>query len=559
MKRKRITYILCPLIFLALCAAVIWFLQMFTVSDETMTYIGWESAVRVEEDGTEQPIEIPELTNTPEAEDKFRFTGALPGGLTDGYLLFETADMELTLYLDGEEVYSSSVALSESNSGIAQAQLPLPADSSGSLTAECTIRSGSGALFPPHIRFLPSGMEDRANMAYANLYGIPAGISALAFLLAAGLFLLTIIWGHAEFSLIPLAISMAGMLVYRISHSYGYYFLPAAVTNVLSQQWIGLLTLAALLVYLLMNRKREFWKYLGAAAACSAGTLAVCWAVSSAHNGRLASYLISAFTDLFHYGIYDGLLYWTTLWLAVVCALISAYRLMRSFVLRQAETKALLVKNRLILDDYRIIEQKMRDSAEQRHEWKHQLTALEALYLNQDYEGIGAFLENMKKQEGGIAQTRFTENITVNLILQDYSARAARIGAAFDAQAFLPKDLAVPEEDLCILLMNMLDNALEASARVESPGKRFVRFRTRIKNGYMTVKCENAFEGELKKAPDGQLATTKSDPQAHGFGISQMRTVAEKYHSLLDISCPGEHIFSVQTALKLPVQAARTL
>ena len=109
-----------------------------------------------------------------------------------------------------------------------------------------------------------------------------------------------------------------------------------------------------MIVYLLMNRKREFWKYLGAAAACSAGTLAVCWAVSSAHNGRLASYLISAFTDLFRYGIYDGLLYWTTLWLAVVCALISAYRLMRSFVLRQAETKALLVKNRLILDDYHV-------------------------------------------------------------------------------------------------------------------------------------------------------------------------------------------------------------
>ena len=109
------------------------------------------------------------------------------------------------------------------------------------------------------------------------------------------------------------------------------------------------------------------------------------------------------------------------------------------------------------------------------------------------------------------------------------------------------------------MLMNMLDNALEASAWVESPEKRFVRFRTRIKNGYMTVKCENAFERELKKAPDGQLATTKSDPQAHGFGISQMRTVAEKYHSLLDISCPNKHIFRVQTALKLPSQADRPL
>ena len=50
----------------------------------------------------------------------------------------------------------------------------------------------------------------------------------------------------------------------------------------------------------------------------------------------------------------------------------------------------------------------------------------------------------------------------------------------------------------------------------------------------------------------GELHTTKPDNMAHGFGLPQMSAVAEKYHSLLDISYTEEHVFIVQTVLKLP-------
>ena len=98
----------------------------------------------------------------------------------------------------------------------------------------------------------------------------------------------------------------------------------------------------------------------------------------------------------------------------------------------------------------------------------------------------------------------------------------------------------------------MLDNALEACGGVKKTEDRFIRFHAEVKNGFLAVKCENRYDGSLKEDRHGRLQTTKPDAEAHGFGLSQMSAIAGKYHSLLDISHSEDHIFVVQTALKLP-------
>lgn len=395
-------------------------------------------------------------------------------------------------------------------------------------------------------------MNEAQSISYANLYGIPAGISALALLLVAGLFLLSILRKKVEWSLIPLFFALVGLTAYRLIQSCGFYFLPEAVVQFFGWHGFAWLAPLALAVYLLMNRRRDFRKLLGLAAAWSAGALLVGYLISLAGGWYLSSYINAAVPALFRSGVYDGLLYWFTLWLAVVCALISAYWLIRSLARQRAQTQALELKNRLILDSYRAIEQKMRDSAAFRHELRHQVTALDVLYQQKDFDGLGNLLNNLKQQETSLAQTQFTENFTVNAILQDAASRATQADTAFTAQVHIPEKLTISENDLCTLLMNMLDNALEACERVEKPAERFIRFKADVKTGFLAVKCENRYAGSLKEDGHGKLQTTKPDAQTHGFGLPQMSVVAEKYHSLLDISYTEDHVFIVQTALMLP-------
>ena len=177
---------------------------------------------------------------------------------------------------------------------------------------------------------------------------------------------------------------------------------------------------------------------------------------------------------------------------------------------------------------------------------------MDILYQQKDYQGLGTLLSEIKKQDASIVQTQFTDNFTINAILQDASLRAAQMGTTFDAQVHVSPELTIPENDLCMLLMNMLDNALEACAQMKKTEGRFIHFKAEMKNGFLAVKCENAYAGEIKEDSHGHLITTKANPEAHGFGMLQMSAVAEQYHSMLDISFSESHVFTVQTALKLP-------
>lgn len=551
---KKISRLLFPLILAVLCTGIIGFLHTFTVTHASMQYIDWHTAVKVGADGSEIPLGEESFLEAADLTSVYYFTGTLPENLGEGCLLFEITGEELELSLNGEVIYSSSAAFPENATGLSQARVLLPENATGELTMTCKVLDPANALFPPLLRFIPSTLEDVEPMAYANLFGIPAGAAAAVLLLTAVLFLLGLFRKSPDWSLIPLFFAVLGLLFYRIVQSCGYFFLPEEAVRFLTWRGFAWLAPGALAIYLLMNRRRSFWRLLGLITAWSAGILLVLYLISRARNGYLALYLDSSVKDLFQSGYYDGLLSWFTIWLSFAAAFLSAYHAVVSFADQQSETQAIQLKNQLIQENYQTLQKKLRDSAALRHEFRHQLTALYALYRIGDYEGLGALLEDLKQQDAKTSPAPFSKNIAMNAILQDSAARAAKAGISFSVHAAVPENLSIPESDLCILLMNMLDNALEACAVIKAPKKRWIRFQAEIRNGCLAVKCENPYDTEPGTDRRGRLKSSKADAASHGFGISQMSAVAKRYGSLLDISFTEDHICIVQTALKLPGQ-----
>ena len=72
-----------------------------------------------------------------------------------------------------------------------------------------------------------------------------------------------------------------------------------------------------------------------------------------------------------------------------------------------------------------------------------------------------------------------------------------------------------------------------------------------IRQGYLAIRCENTFDGIAVLDEAQNLLTSKPASADHGYGLMQMRTIAEKYGSTLSVSCDAER-FTVMTALKLP-------
>ena len=238
--------------------------------------------------------------------------------------------------------------------------------------------------------------------------------------------------------------------------------------------------------------------------------------------------------------------------MVLVCAALSAWDLARFLGRAQSEARALALKNKLVLENYRSIEQKLRESAQLRHGFAHQVIALDAMVQAGDWTGVERCVTSWR-QDVSDNIVRFTENITVNAILQDAAGRAREAGVFFRATAMLlPKTLPIPDEDLCALLMNMLDNALEGAARTPEGREKAIFFRIRAAGNFIPILCENTFDGQVDTDGQGAIRTRKADPDSHGFGLTQMRAVAEKYGSILDVKWTEER-FTFQTALQKPL------
>ena len=541
----------CALAFLALCVGLVAFLRQFTVVDGGMLYVEWDTTAIVSAAGDVRPFDP--LSGQPELEEGefFRLSLTLPEDREDGYnLIFELSGAELAVFLDGRELLYSAAELWGEGQTPSSVQIPLPAGGGETLTMDLRPLNGPMGIFPPLLRLTDDPSSRDQTTASASYYALPAGAAALALALLWGLFLLGAAEGQFHWRLLLLLPAAAVLTVYPIATGLLSHEQTRTTLALLGRPELLVFSIGTMAVWLGLHRERSFRKLLGWAVLGSAGALAVCILISHVREGRLAAYFAGLLSQL-RSGYWQTPLYWLDLWLLAVCVLLSTWELMRSIVQTRTEAGALALKHQLVMDNYHSLEEKLRQSAALRHEFVHRLAALDALYQEGKLEELGRSLASWRAQSSGTVQLRYTEHTAVNAILQDAAGRAERADIRFEAAAAIPAQVPIPDEDLCALLMNLLDNALEGAAGTPEGAERFIRLRITLRNGFLGVFCANSYGGTVRTDPSGRLRTIKTDEAAHGFGLGQMRAVAEKYQSILDVSYT-DTVFTVQTALKLP-------
>lgn len=399
--------------------------------------------------------------------------------------------------------------------------------------------------------------------AYFLLATVPVALSGVVSI-AAGLsiaqpLLHWIKLGYMDFLMVFLAMELrgwkrwlllAGSAVHALlSLIWVIWGVPGIFFNVeTSPVGLALLGLAAALMALSRREKAVFrWGLAGLCAA--AGVMFAVWGVSQFGGLSLLYPIANPVTSLLMgnpRGFY-------TILCAVAGVLSAAWvagEFVRGTLERRRREQALQMNHRLIQESYQAAEEKLRQNAAMRHEWKNQVAALHLFQQQGDLAGLGRYLEELDGRLDALAPRQYTGHFVINTILQNAAARADALGVDFRAAAPVPPELGIETGDLCGLLLNLLDNALEAASQVPAPGAREVECVIKVKQGYLAVKCENTYAAPLSLDERGQLLTTKADRDGHGFGMAKMQAVAEKYGSVLDVSFTDER-FTVQTALKI--------
>jgi hypothetical protein len=158
-----------------------------------------------------------------------------------------------------------------------------------------------------------------------------------------------------------------------------------------------------------------------------------------------------------------------------------------------------------------------------RHDFRHFVSVLGRLSDEGRYEQLSRFLSEYAGKADTELLPVFCENVVANSILGFYSLRLKEQGITFHCACRIPKELSVSDSDLCVVLGNALENAMEACKKLENTKERSVSLEAMTVNGQLLIKVTNDYGGTVNQA-DGRYLTTKEKPY-HGIGLQNIRKV----------------------------------
>ncbi len=181
-----------------------------------------------------------------------------------------------------------------------------------------------------------------------------------------------------------------------------------------------------------------------------------------------------------------------------------------------------------------------------RHDMRHHLALIGGYLAEGDLEKAQKYVKLTQEDIEGITPKRYCENNTVNLILSFFATKAKKNGVIFSVNAQLPQSLSISETELCALLSNGLENAIEAAAQVADEQFRKVGISCQTHKGNLLILIENSFAGKVVM----ENGLPQSHREGHGFGAKSMDMIAEKYNGYCSFETKGE-IFIMRIVLPL--------
>lgn len=183
-----------------------------------------------------------------------------------------------------------------------------------------------------------------------------------------------------------------------------------------------------------------------------------------------------------------------------------------------------------------------------RHDFRKDLLYLRELAIHGQLDKITAFLgEHLQIIDRERETVIHTNNLAVDALVNDQYQAAARAGVRFDTDIRIPGELPFAGSDLCMILGNLLDNALEAAGKVEPPGG-YLSVSIYYQDGNLILCVENSYAEAVRTDEKGNYLTGKSDPVNHGLGLDIVSKAVKKYNGTMDVRYDGKK-FRVQIVL----------
>ncbi len=181
-----------------------------------------------------------------------------------------------------------------------------------------------------------------------------------------------------------------------------------------------------------------------------------------------------------------------------------------------------------------------------RHDYHNHLQVMKAQIAAGQLEEMKGYLDDLEQNLDKVDTYVKSGNLMADAILNSKLSLGEQKGIQVNCKAILPERLSIEDVDLCVLLGNLLDNALEACEKVTEE-QRFLRIYMVVNKSQLYVSVQNSAEEDLDFNQRNYISTKRGN---HGLGMKRVKAVTDKYNGYLTLANePG--IFAAEVTLPL--------
>lgn len=204
-----------------------------------------------------------------------------------------------------------------------------------------------------------------------------------------------------------------------------------------------------------------------------------------------------------------------------------------SFLSRQIDKQLAAYQRELMEIHYQEVETMYRQMRGWRHDYRNHIQAMKAYAASGDMEAVKSYLDQLDTDLNTVDTVIKTGNSMADAILNSKISLARSKKIPVNITACIPVKLNMSELDLCVILGNLFDNAIDASMRLPEE-KRMIRVYMDIKNTQLYISFTNFTAGK-KMAKAGKIFRTTKGTD-HGFGLVRIDNIISRLDGYLSRS-----------------------
>lgn len=184
----------------------------------------------------------------------------------------------------------------------------------------------------------------------------------------------------------------------------------------------------------------------------------------------------------------------------------------------------------LIETHYKEVDNMYRQMRGWRHDYRNHIQTMKVLASSGDLEGIRSYLDRLDTDLNTVDLAVKTGNAMADAILNSKISLAKSRDIPVQVDAHIPVRLKMSELDLCCVIGNLFDNAIEASLALP-PEERLIRVYMDMKGTQLYLSFTNFTAGGKREKQGGRFLTTKGE--GHGFGLVRVDAIVERLEGYL--------------------------